>query len=149
MRDLNNKLITREAQGRSREAWSVPRSEVTTIPAIWMGRTKKRVSNRRADGRVPSLRQDRVPHCGKPDHDIGGAENGRVGQGSQSPLGQIRCVNGAVVSGQYINLSGEASTGSLTGFESTHSKLSVSASNGGDSTDRGISKRHSSRGYEQ
>ena len=130
MRDLNNKLITREAQGRSREAWS-----------------------ERSVYQTDELMDKNV---------IGGAENGRVGQGSQSPLGQIRCVNGAVVSGQYINLSGEASSGSLTGLirslrvghvasseQSTHSKLSVSASKGGDSTDRGVSKRHSSRGYEQ
>ena len=145
MRDLNNKLITREAQGRSREAWSVPRSEVTTIPAIWMGRTKKRVSNRRADGQVPSLRQDRVPHCGKPDHVIGGADGGRAGPGSRSPSGQTRCINDAVVSGKCINLSGEASNGGLAGLKSAHSKSSVSASNGGDSTDRGVSRGHSVR----
>ena len=79
---------------------------------------------------------------------IGGADGGRAGPGSRSPSGQTRCVNDAVVSGKCINLSGEASSGSLTGFQSTHSKLSVSASNGGDSTDRGVSKRHSSRGNE-
>ena len=116
MRDLNNKLITREAQGRSREAWS-----------------------ERSVYQTDELMNKNV---------IGDAESGRVGQGSQSPLGQIRCVNDAVVSGQYINLSGEASSGSLTGLESAHSKSSVSASNGGDSTDRGVSKGYISRGYE-
>ena len=114
MRDLNNKLITREAQGRSREAWS-----------------------ERSVYQTDELMDKNV---------IGGAENGRVGQGSQSPLGQIRCVNGAVVSGEYINLSGEASSGSLTGFQSTHSKSSVSVSNGRDRTDRGVSRWHISRG---
>ena len=79
---------------------------------------------------------------------IGGANGGRAGQGSRSPSGQTRCVNDAVVSGQCINLSGEASNGSLTGFESTHSKSSVSASNGGDNTDRGVSRWHNSRGNE-
>ena len=116
MRDLNNNIITREAQVRNRE-----------------------VACESSVDQTDELMNKNV---------IGGAENGRVGQGSQSPLGQIRCVNGAVVSGQYINLSGEASSGSLTGFQSTHSKLSLSASNGGDSTDRGVSKRHSSRGCE-
>ena len=76
---------------------------------------------------------------------IGGVDGGRAGQGSRSPSGQTRCVNDAVVSGKCINLSGEASTGSLTGFQSTHSKLSVSVSNGGNSSDRGVSKGHSSR----
>ena len=105
-------------------------------------------SNRRADEQVPSLRQDRVPHCGKPDHVIGGADGGRAGPGSRSPSGQTRCVNDAVVSGQYINLSGEVSTGGLTGLQSAHLKSGVSASNGGDSADGEVSKGHSSRGHE-
>ena len=79
---------------------------------------------------------------------IGGADGGRAGQGSQSPSGQTRCLNDAVVSGQYLNLSGEVSTGGLTGFQSTHLKSGVSASNGGDSADREVSKGHSSRGHE-
>ena len=58
------------------------------------------------------------------------------------------CANEAIVSGKYINLSGEVSTSGLTGFKSTRSKLSVSASNGGDSIDRGVSKGHSSCRYE-
>ena len=116
MRDLNNKLITREAQGRSREAWS-----------------------ERSVYQTDELMNKNV---------IGGAENGRVGPGSQSPLGQIRCVNDAVVSGQCINLSGEASTDGLTGLKSARLKSSVSASNGRDSIDGGVSKRHISRGHE-
>ena len=52
------------------------------------------------------------------------------------------------MSGQCINLSGEASSGGLTGLKSAHSKSSVSASNGGDRTDGGVSKWHSSRGDE-
>ena len=79
---------------------------------------------------------------------IGGTDGGRAGPGSRSPSGQTRCVNDAVVSGKCINLSGETSTGGLTGLESAHSKLSVSASNGGDRADRGVSKRHISRGNE-
>ena len=116
MRDLNNKLITREAQGRSREAWS-----------------------ERSVYQTDELMDKNV---------IGGAESGRVGQGSQSPIGQTRCVNDAVVSVQCINLSGETSTSSLTGLQSAHLKPSVSASNGRDSADRGVSKRHSIRGHE-
>ena len=116
MRDLNNKSITREAQGRSREAWSERSVDQTDEPM------NKNV--------------------------IGGADGGRAGQGSQSPSGQTRCVNDAVVSGQCINLSGEASNGGLTGLKSAHSKSSVSASNSGDSTDRGVSRWHSSGGNE-
>ena len=52
------------------------------------------------------------------------------------------------MSGKCINLSGEASNGGLTGLKSAHTKSSVSASNGGDSTDRGVSRWHSSRGNE-
>ena len=77
MRDLNNKLITREAQGRSREAWS-----------------------ERSVYQTDELMDKNV---------IGGAEGGRAGQGSRSPSGQTRCVNGAVVSRKIINLPGEAS----------------------------------------
>ena len=76
---------------------------------------------------------------------IGGADGGRAGPGSRSPSGQTRCVNDAVVSGKCINLSGEASNGGLAGLKSAHSKSSVSASNGGDSTDRGVSRGHSVR----
>jgi len=116
MRDLNNNSITREAQGRSREAWS-ERSVYQTDEPI-----NKNV--------------------------IGGADGGRAGPGSQSPSGQTRCVNDAVVSGQCINLSGEASTGSLTGLQSAHSKSSVSTSDGSNRADRGVSRWHISRGNE-
>ena len=74
---------------------------------------------------------------------IGGVDGGRAAPGSRSPSGQTRCVNDAVVSGKCINLSGEASNGGLTGLKSAHSKSSVSASNSGDSTDRGVSRWHS------
>ena len=116
MRDLNNKLITREAQGRSREAWSERSVNQTDEPM------NKNV--------------------------IGGTDGGRAGQGSRSPSGQTACVNDAVVSRKCINLSGEASTGSLTGLQSAHLKSGVSASNDGDGTDGEVSKGHSSRGHE-
>ena len=65
MRDLNNKSINREAQGRSREAWSERSVYQTDEPM------NKNV--------------------------IGGADGGRAGPGSQSPSGQTRYVNDAVV----------------------------------------------------
>lgn len=47
---------------------------------------------------------------------IGGADGGRAGPGSRSPTGQSGSVNGAVVSGKRINLSGEVSIGGPAGL---------------------------------
>jgi hypothetical protein len=62
---------------------------------------------------------------------VGGTEDGRAGPGSQSPSGQIRCVNGAVVSGKCINLSGEVSVTGVPEFQSAHDQASSSVSDGG------------------
>ena len=114
MRDLNNIIITREAQVRSREALCESSVYQTDEPMY------KNV--------------------------IGGADGGRAGPGSQSPSGQTGCVNGAVVSGKGINLSGEASVGGLSELKSAQEQASSSASDGKVIADRGVSKGHISRG---
>ena len=77
---------------------------------------------------------------------IGGADSGRAGQGSRSPSGQTGCVNGAVVSGQGINLSGEASNRGVSELQSAQTSSCSRVSNGADVSDGGVSKGHSSRG---
>ena len=114
MRDLNNNPITREAQGRSREAVSESSVDQTDEPM------NKNV--------------------------IGGADGGRAGPGSRSPSGQTGCVNGAVVSGKVIDLSGEASAGGLEGLQSARTNPDSHASDGAEITVGGVSKGHSSRG---
>lgn len=78
---------------------------------------------------------------------IGGADSGRAGQGSRSPTGQTGSVNDAVVSGQGINLSGEASIVDLPELQFAQEQASSLASDGGVIIDGGVSKGHSSRGY--
>ena len=114
MRDLNNIIITGEAQVRSREA--LCESSVYQTDELM-------------DRNV-----------------IGGADSGRAGQGSRSPTGQTGSVNDAVVSGQGINLSGEASVGGLSELKSAQEQASSSASDGKVIADRGVSKGHISRG---
>ena len=116
MKDLNNKIITREAQGRNRE-----------------------VSSESSVDQTDELMNKNV---------IGGAESGRVGQGSRSPSGQTGSANDAVVSGKGISLSGEASCPGRSGFQSTRKQAGSHASDGGVIRARGVSKGHSNRGNE-
>ena len=125
MRDLNNKSITREAQVRNREvayasSVDLPKNVMTTPQRAKRDITTDEPMNKNV---------------------IAGADGGRACPGSRSLSGQTGCLNDAGVSGKCINLSGEASTGSLTGFESTHSKSSVPVSNGGDSAGKRSQQR--------
>jgi len=58
---------------------------------------------------------------------IGGADGGRAGQGSRSPLGQTESVNGAVVSGKGNGLSREASMGCPSEVQSPRFRAVVPA----------------------
>ena len=82
---------------------------------------------------------------------IGGTEGGRAGQGSRSPTGQTRCVNGAVVSRKVINLPGEASNDGRAWLKSAAIARSTVRSNAYGIINRGVSpaqREHISRGDE-
>ena len=79
---------------------------------------------------------------------IGGADGGRAGLGSQSPLGQTESVNDAVVSGQVDGLSREVSMGGRSGVQSPREGRGTAGSDVGGSAHGEVSKGRISRGYE-